>query len=211
VPAAKVLRAVASLGFVSLAGVLPAPMHGEGSPTVGSACGPVEKAPFRSVALVDLRTAKRVSRQRLAPDPALVRYLSQAYVKSPELVDTILRTANAEADRARLPRMLVYAVIATESSFDPEAVSVTGARGLMQVQPEAHPEKVALVSEPGGLLHPVANIRVGVQVLEQYVTATSGDLDDALRRYSGASRGYTQKVERHWVEFSRICARCAAF
>lgn len=44
-------------------------------------------------------------------------------------------TVNRYADEYGLPRELLYAVILTESSFDPDAVSHSGAVGLMQITP----------------------------------------------------------------------------
>ncbi len=61
---------------------------------------------------------------------------------------------------------LVYAIIKTESSFDPEAVSDAGAIGLMQIMPDTFrwlqtktPEKEKLSSE--ALYDPETNIKYG--------------------------------------------------
>ena len=66
---------------------------------------------------------------------------------------------------------LVYAVIRTESQFDPEAVSHKDAHGLMQLTTPTlewaqsrHPIKEELAQED--LLDPAVNIRYGVYVLK---------------------------------------------
>lgn len=45
-------------------------------------------------------------------------------------------TINWYADRYRLPKSLVHAVVTAESAYDPNATSRTGAVGLMQLMPE---------------------------------------------------------------------------
>lgn len=45
-------------------------------------------------------------------------------------------TINWYADRYRLPKSLVHAVVTAESAYDPDATSRTGAVGLMQLMPE---------------------------------------------------------------------------
>jgi soluble lytic murein transglycosylase-like protein len=49
--------------------------------------------------------------------------------------DACLLAAREAASRFRLPRELILAVVSVESSFNPNAVSVSGAMGLMQLLP----------------------------------------------------------------------------
>jgi soluble lytic murein transglycosylase-like protein len=82
--------------------------------------------------------------------------------------------------------LLILAVMAVESSFNPIAESVVGAKGLMQVIPEFHPEK--FVGPLGGELNaldPETNILVGARVLREYATRSGEDLVAALRLYGG--------------------------
>ncbi|MGI6264855.1 MAG: lytic transglycosylase domain-containing protein [Acutalibacteraceae bacterium] len=66
---------------------------------------------------------------------------------------------------------LVYAVMATESSFDPEAVSVAGAIGLMQLTPDTfHWARMRMGTldedlSVDDLFDPAVNIRYGTYVL----------------------------------------------
>lgn len=83
------------------------------------------------------------------------------------------------------------------------AISRAGARGLMQVRPQAHPEKVDKV---GGalMLHDVeAGIHVGARILVEY-QRSSGNLAAALARYSGAARNYATKVMARKKRFDLI-------
>ncbi len=68
----------------------------------------------------------------------------------------------AAADQYGLTRELVYAVIWTESKFDPAAVSTAGAVGLMQLTPDTYAwlcEKRG--EEPRDLFDPETNIDYG--------------------------------------------------
>jgi soluble lytic murein transglycosylase-like protein len=87
--------------------------------------------------------------------------------------------------------LLLLAVIAIESSFDPHAVSVGGAKGLMQILPAAHPR---LITHVGDLWDPAINVRIGSAILRDYLDAAHGDLDLALSHYSGGANGYARRV-----------------
>lgn len=95
--------------------------------------------------------------------------------------------------------LLMMAVIAQESNFNPNAVSVHGARGVTQVMP-IHNDKL----RPGERLSsiPVA-VRVGVQILQDDMTATGGDVRAALQRYNGSSRDHSQAYARKVMDHER--------
>ena len=46
-----------------------------------------------------------------------------------------------------VPESVVYAVIKTESGFTPDAVSLKGAIGLMQITPDTHPNGYVLIAK----------------------------------------------------------------
>ena len=73
------------------------------------------------------------------------------------------------AEEYGVPESLIYAVIRTESGFDPEAVSKAGAVGLMQLMPDTFDWLTGLAGEKegeGGATDPEANIRRGVCYLK---------------------------------------------
>ncbi len=83
---------------------------------------------------------------------------------------------------------LVKAVIAVESSFQPDAVSPKGALGLMQIIP-ATGARYGVVGEKTRsaermLLDPATNIRVGVRYLRDLLTLFAYDLTLALAAYN---------------------------
>ena len=105
----------------------------------------------------------------------------------------ILKSAHYEATRADLPPELVLAVIDVESNFDRFAISVAGARGLMQIMPFWLEE----IGRPGdNLLHIDTNLRFGCTILKYYMDMENGDLKRALGRYNGSlgSRKYPNLV-----------------
>ncbi|RJJ95380.1 transglycosylase [Escherichia coli] len=78
------------------------------------------------------------------------------------------------------PRWL-KAIAAGESSWDQNAVSKAGAKGLMQVMPGNF--------QPGeNPFDPRDNIIAGARVFSWAMQSANGDLDEALRYYNGGSR-----------------------
>ena len=61
-----------------------------------------------------------------------------------------------------------------------------GAQGLMQIIPKWHPDKVDVKSDRAALFDPETNIRVGAQVLKEYIR-TTGSVERALQQYNGSS------------------------
>lgn len=153
------------------------------------------------------------------PDPVLVELLRVAANESPSFPDRfdaqvwltdmsarlarqvsdpqerieILERVHLEATRAELPPELVLAVIDVESNFDRFAVSVAGARGLMQIMPFWLDE----IGRPDdNLMRIETNLRFGCTILKYYMNIENGDLQRALGRYNGSlgSRKYPNKV-----------------
>ncbi|MDB5785740.1 transglycosylase SLT domain-containing protein [Caballeronia mineralivorans] len=111
------------------------------------------------------------------------------------IAQAVLSAANEYA----VSPVLLLAVIATESGFDRQAVSVAGAEGLMQILPTAHPQVLASGKD---LTEPAENVRIGSSILREYLDASGGDLGAALKRYSGGGKGYAQRVAFHMRQFS---------
>jgi hypothetical protein len=135
----------------------------------------------------------------------LVDYLSRRFVIAPEATARVVEVAHRAAADVGLDPLLVLAVIAVESSFNPVAKSVAGAKGLMQIIPKFHR---ARLSEAGGeeaVLDPEANVYVGARILQEYVYRR-GTLEAGLQYYNGAANDstaqYAQKVfaERRRLE-----------
>ena len=105
----------------------------------------------------------------------------------------ILKRVHFEATKVELPPELVLAVIDVESNFDRFAISVAGARGLMQVMPFWLDE----IGRPDdNLMRIETNLRFGCTILKYYMDMEGGDLVRALGRYNGSlgKRKYPNKV-----------------
>ena len=87
----------------------------------------------------------------------------------------------------KIPPALVKAVIATESNYNPWAVSARGAIGLMQLMPETAREM--FVDDP---YDPVQNIQGGVRYLRVLVNRFDGDLIKVLAAYNAGPEAVTR-------------------
>ena len=127
----------------------------------------------------------------------LARYLSHRYQVGLAGTEQVVQAAYAAADEVGLDPLLLLAVAAVESSFNPLAQSVMGAKGLMQIIPKYHRDKLRLAGGERALFEPQANILVGARILREYVYRT-GTLQAGLQFYNGAffdaSAQYARKV-----------------
>ncbi len=121
------------------------------------------------------------------PIRAVSDYLSRRYRVSVSAIEPLVRTAWDAGERSKIDPMLIIAVMAIESGFNPIAESPMGAQGLMQVIPRFHQDKLQAVTTDGeSLLDPFVNIHVGAQILNEYIRRT-GSIEAGLQQYAGAS------------------------
>ncbi len=121
------------------------------------------------------------------------------YIKDPTERLHILRNVHREAKRANLEPELVLAVIQIESAFNPYAVSVVGAQGMMQVMPFWKKE----IGRPDdNLINLETNLRYGCTILKHYLDREKGNIAPALARYNGSygSTKYSRKVMGAWFD-----------
>ena len=113
--------------------------------------------------------------------------------------------AHAAAAEAGVDPLLILAVMAVESRFDPDARSAYGAKGLMQIVPRFHRDKLDPHGGEIAILDPRVNVTVGTQILKQYVQE-AGSVQAGLQRYAGGEddpdRRYARKVmaEKHRLQ-----------
>ena len=92
-------------------------------------------------------------------------------------------TIHRWAQRYSLSPGLVHAVVSTESAYNPGAVSLKGARGLMQLMP-ATARRYGVRDS----FNPEENIRGGVAHLRDLIDSFGGDLRLAVAAYNAGSR-----------------------
>ena len=141
-----------------------------------------------------------------APVPnqkALARYIASRYDKPLAYAGDIVRTTFEEARRYALPPGLLLGIMEKESGFDTRVISSYGAMGLMQVVPRFHMARLKKNETESSFRNPRTNIRVAANILAEYLVAHR-NLDMALRKYSGKSRGYTRQVLANWHQFEKV-------
>jgi soluble lytic murein transglycosylase-like protein len=83
----------------------------------------------------------------------------------------------------QIPDPLVRAIIRCESDYDPRAVSVSGARGLMQLMPET-----ATLMQVRDIEDPRENIFGGVRLLRILANEFNGDLELTVAAYNAGDQ-----------------------
>ncbi len=150
--------------------------------------------------------AKRMSR--------LSSYIARNFKVSQGNAANIVAAAQRYAEKFDLHPELILAVIAVESTFRPRAVSSGGARGLMQIMPNAHPRKVRSIGGAHALFDPNKNIHTGSTILTEYLKLSDGDLNNALQRYNGSlgdpKARYAAKVLRHYSKMRQVTSNDVA-
>jgi soluble lytic murein transglycosylase-like protein len=123
------------------------------------------------------------------------------------------------AKRYRLDPALLRAVIKTESDFRPDAVSLKGAVGLMQLTPET-----AATLRVGNLHDPIQNIGGGAKQLRHLLNLYEGDLRLTLAAYNAGvhrvkggriprireTRRYVKKVLKYYEKYRSTSPKLTA-
>lgn len=152
-----------------------------------------------SAAAVPARKAPPAGEMTVGSQQAAVaRWLSLRYRVASEPVARIVHEAWETGRKAGLDPLLILAVMAVESRFNPFAQSPMGAEGLMQVVTRVHSDKFEVFGGDHAAFDPISNLRVGAQVLKESIVRAGGSMEEGLRTYVGASsisaEGYMRKV-----------------
>ncbi|MBS1187462.1 MAG: lytic transglycosylase protein [Burkholderiaceae bacterium] len=137
-------------------------------------------------------------------------WLAKRYRVASDAANMLVSAAYTTAVETKLDPLLILAVIAVESRFNPFAESPMGAQGLMQVMSKVHKDRF---DDHGGVkaaLNPVANIKVGSQILKEYVER-GGSVEAGLKGYVGAAAldtdyGYGAKVLSEYRKLKEVAS-----
>ena len=143
---------------------------------------------------------------------ALAEYIARRWRIAESAATSFVSAAYRAGKQHSVDPVLILSVMAIESRYNPVAESVVGAKGLMQIIPKYHLDKLLNHGGEEALLDPEVNIQVGAQILREYYRRL-GDQEAALQRYAGAfdepTSRYAAKVfeERMRLEPVRQKAR----
>jgi len=127
---------------------------------------------------------------------ALSDSVARRYRVSQDMAYDLVQLAHTVGQQHGLDPLLIIAIIAIESRFNPIA-EFKGAKGLMQIIPRYHTAKLAEYGGEKALFDPAINVKIGSSILRDYLRLT-GNLGIALQMYNGALSDaedqYTTKV-----------------
>ena len=143
-------------------------------------------------------SAEPASDAALTPEMrAALAFASRRYRVSAQALDPVFLAAQTAGRQMNLDPLLIVAVIAIESRFNPFAESVVGAQGLMQVMPRWHQDKLPEGYGNLSLFDPEVNVEVGAQVLRESIRRMGG-LIPGLQQFAGyrddPDQNYANKV-----------------
>ena len=137
-------------------------------------------------------------------------YVARRYRVSETALQKSLLRAQVSGKQLGIDPLLIVAVMAIESSFNPMAESTVGAQGLMQVIPRFHMDKIGPDAHETSLFDPETNVRVGALVIKEGIRRY-GSLQRGLQYYGGALKDpearYAKKVLAMKQQIGRASCR----
>lgn len=141
---------------------------------------------------------------------AVAEFIARRYRVAEAASSVFVSTAYRVGREFSVDPLLILAVMAIESRYNPVAESSMGAKGLMQVIPRYHQEKLMEHGGEHALLDPEVNIHVGAQILREYMRRF-GATEAALQKYAGAfdepTAQYSGKVLAEKARLQQFLAR----
>ena len=141
---------------------------------------------------------------------AVAEFIAKRYRVAQDAIAGFVAAAYRAGTESKVDPLLILAVMAIESRYNPVAESNMGAKGLMQVIPKFHGDKLLEHGGEDALLDPQVNIQVGAQILREYLRRF-GETETALQMYAGAfdepNSSYALKVLAERARLAQMLAR----
>jgi hypothetical protein len=174
----------------------------------------VTEQPPTPEAAVEQKTPSTTAPQDNPRYRQLSEFLAKRYKVSQAFTLDLVTIAHSAGHQIGLDPLLIIAMIAVESRFNPIAESVMGAKGLMQVIPKFHADKFREIGgEQYAVFDPETNIVVGARILKEYLLRT-GSLSSALQMYVGSSNDedstYMDKIMTEKERLQQVLHRSTA-
>ena len=126
--------------------------------------------------------------------------IADRFKRQPQEVSTTLEAVSAASEHHGLPKPLIMAIIATESSFNPDVGSRDGGVGLMQITRQSG---VMPLYEPTGIEQ---NVYAGSQLLAGYIQRYG--VRSGIESYNAGprkpSKKYLAKVQKEVDWFASL-------
>jgi soluble lytic murein transglycosylase-like protein len=115
--------------------------------------------------------------------------------------DSIVYHVNKQANRHKIDPLLLLSIIKKESTFYVKARSKSGARGLMQVMPRWHRDKI----KGRDITNVAVNVEVGTKIISDCLVKHSDNVEKALYCYlGGKSKAYYNSIASTHKELKRL-------
>ena len=178
---------------------------------------------FANMNFKDLKSNDMLSEENLMPTDVndvtkvkkiqkmqkLASYISKTYDVPMKNAEKIVYATFEEAKKKNLEPTLVLSLIDNESKFQQHVKSPVGAVGLTQVMPRYHKEKIAELKRTDGtdIFSITGNIKVGTQILRDYINLAGGNLQKALQMYNGSASDSKKKYSNKILTTMRTYAK----
>ena len=134
-----------------------------------------------------------------------LEYKVNAFMKKFPKFSKIVDAAYRKSHEYGFHPDLVLGIMQVESNYDPDAVSIAGACGLMQVNVPVWKDELSI--DEKNVFDIEYNIDLGLQILKRYLLESNGNIQRALHLYNNGYKynntAYIGKVNRSLFSLNR--------
>lgn len=128
---------------------------------------------------------------------SLVKFIASSYNVPNKTAEKIVSSAFKVSKNYKIDPVILLSITAVESRFDPKAKNGSGAIGLVQAMPSAHPEKIKDIKKQGKSVYDIeSNLALGAQIYSEYLQKSNGNVSLALQRYNGSVKDSKKRYSR---------------